>query len=68
VAKTTGVLGRRTSKNPAFNRQQATCGRLEYFLVVSHDSFLDIQPRTEDTYQKASKTLGDFKWMEAESG
>jgi hypothetical protein len=34
---------------------------------MSHDSLLEIQTRTEDTYRKAPKTLGEFKWMGAES-
>ena len=37
--------------------------RLEFFLFVSHDSFLDIETRTNESYEKAMEVLKGFSWI-----
>jgi hypothetical protein len=41
---------------------------LEYFLFVSHDGFVDIETRTDATYEKALKLLKEFKWIKVNDG
>ena len=42
--------------------------RPEFFLVVSHESFLDIQTRTEDAHKKAIKVLTRLNWIRVSLG
>jgi hypothetical protein len=39
------------------------CGGLDYFVAVSHDSFVDIVVRTQEMYDQATKVLKDHEWI-----
>jgi hypothetical protein len=38
-------------------------GYLEYFLTVSHDSFVDIEVRTKETHDRALGILSEHEWL-----
>ncbi|HVM93751.1 MAG TPA: hypothetical protein VMT67_13105 [Terriglobales bacterium] len=38
-------------------------GALDYFVVVSHDSFIDIQTRTIEMYEEAVRILKVHEWL-----
>src|SRR3974390_2027598 len=43
-------------------------GSLDYFVTISHDSFLDIETRTPEMYEKARRILADHEWMRQSVG
>ncbi len=49
----------------AYYVPQSAYGYLDYFLFVSHDSFLDIKVRTQEMYEKALSILGSHEWIKA---
>jgi hypothetical protein len=53
----------------AYYVPQWAYGHLDYFLFVSHDSFLDIKVRTQEIYERALSSLGKDQWalLKAES-
>jgi hypothetical protein len=47
----------------AYYVPQWAYGHLDYFVFVSHDSFLDIKIRTREMYEKALSSLKG-EWIE----
>jgi hypothetical protein len=47
----------------AYYIPQFAYGHLEYFVFVSHDLFVDIRTRTDDTYRKVLEILKRFSWI-----
>jgi len=52
----------------AYYIPEAADGALEYFVFVNHDSFIDIETRTDESYEKAMKVLGELKWVKIDHG
>jgi len=52
----------------AYYIPQANKDCLEFFLFVSHDSFLDIVTNTEKSYERVMEILQRFSWMRIKSG
>lgn len=40
-----------------------TYGTLDYFVAVSHDGFIDVEARTKEMYETASRILSDHDWI-----
>jgi hypothetical protein len=40
-----------------------TSGHLDYFVAVSHDSFIDIEVRTQEMHDKCAEILGAHDWI-----
>ena len=40
-----------------------SCGSLDYFLFVSHDSFVRIETRTKDVKEKVNQVLHSYEWI-----
>lgn len=40
-----------------------TYGQLDYFVAVSHDSFVDIEIRTKERYDEIARILGEHDWI-----
>jgi hypothetical protein len=44
-----------------------TYGEIDYFVAVSHDSFVDIEVRTKEMYDRALEILQGHEWMKVSS-
>ncbi len=40
-----------------------TCGPFDYFVAVSHDSFVDIKVRTQEMYDESAEILRKHDWL-----
>jgi hypothetical protein len=40
-----------------------TYGRLDYFVAVSHDGFIDVEVRTKEMHETAARILSDQDWI-----